>query len=132
MKNTPQQIFQACSHDFIGLPYGSYDCWDLVRYFHHKVMSQDYDIHESLYDPNDENQASQLILKHSEKFLQIKEPKFGDIMMLRVHGLPAHLGIYLNEKNFLHTTERTGSIIDKIDTWEKRILGYYRYDQSKD
>lgn len=125
-----QQIFQECSHDLIGVPYSSFDCWDLVRLFYHKVFSFDFDIDENYSDPNDECVTSKLILKHSKKFRQIKDPEFGDIMMLRINGLPAHLGIYLEGNRFLHTMEKTGSIIDMVHTWEKRIIGYYRYDQS--
>lgn len=126
MKNIHQQIFQDCSHDLIGLPYFAFDCWQLVKLFYHKVFQIEL-LRYEYKDPNDENDISNLIDASKHSYQKVSKPEFGDIILLRIHGLPAHVGIYLNEKQFLHTTKNTGSLIDSLPNWKNKIVGYYRY-----
>ncbi len=130
-RSTHQQISQGSLVDLIGLPYCSFDCWDLVRLFYHKVLSVDLGINTERYDPFDRDETSALILNHTHKFLKVSKPEFGDIILLNIYGQPAHLGVYIDKTRLLHTMEKTGSIIDKYSMWDKRIVGFYRYDQNK-
>ena len=130
MNDIHQQIFQAFSHDFIGLPYDTFDCYDIVKLFYLKVF--DASLTEYVYpDPLDGKYTSQIIASHKSKFERVEKPEFGDIILLRVHGLPSHLGIYLWDGRFMHTTKKTGCIIDMLPEWKTRIEGFYRYDQDK-
>lgn len=126
MKNIHQQTFQECSHRLVGLPYFSFDCWDLVRLFHHMIYQVEL-VDYKYQDPNDTGNISSIINSEKEKYTEVFRPEFGDIMLLRIHGLGAHVGIFIDNRSFLHTTEKTGSIIDKTYNWKDKILGYYRY-----
>lgn len=130
MSDIHQQIFQESSHDFIGLPYDCFDCYDLVKLFYLKIfqislLTEHYD------DPLNRKKMSFLIASHKHKFIQVPNPKFGDIILLKVQGLPCHLGIYLWDDRIMHTTVKTGCIVDMLDQWKGRIEGYYRYDKDK-
>lgn len=128
MKDIHQQTFQDCSHKIVGLPYGAFDCWDVARIFYLNVFGESLESY-SYQDPNNEELVSTLIDSVKHKYFQVQEPRFGDLMLLRIHGLGAHVGVYLDHKSFLHTTEKTGSIIDKTHNWKNKILGYYRLCQ---
>lgn len=54
-------------------------------------------------------------------------PKSGDILLLRVGGLPSHIGVALGDGNFIHCTQRSGVIVESIASWRKRIEGYYTW-----
>ena len=128
MKNTHQQSIQDCLPDLIGLPYDDYDCWGIVREFYKRHFKTD--LEQYLYkDPNNHKEISKLIIKESPNYRKVLNPRFGDIILMRLYGLPAHLGIYIDENKILHTTDKTGSIVDSFQYWEKRILGFYRYGQ---
>ena len=129
MRNTHQQIFQDSSHNFIGVPYEEKDCWQLVLLFYRLVF--DINLVQYAYeDPFDKEEIASLIITHRDKFIPVSSPKFGDIIVLRVFGFPSHLGIYLNESQVLHTTDKTGSIVDQMSRWKTRLEGFYRYGEA--
>lgn len=140
MKNTHQQISEAYSkhiNDMIGLPYSSFDCWDIVKLFHKKIMGNDLELGIRYLVPSQRNDTdskewailSQWLIKDNKDkyFKKVSAPQFGDIIALRIFGMTAHLGVYLNDKTFLHTSETTGSMVDRLARWEKRIDGFYRF-----
>lgn len=126
MKDIHQQIFQEFSHDFVGLPYWSFDCYDIVKLFYLKFFDVSLG-HQEYIDPMDKNVTSNLISSEKDNFKNVSNPVFGDIVLLNVHGLPCHLGVYLWDDKFMHTTEKTGCIIDSLKKWNTRIEGYYRH-----
>lgn len=113
--------------EFIGLPYDEYDCFKLTRLVYKKINN--LDLPEHFYsDPLDHFHVSQVVSLHKWRYKKVQKPKLGDIILLRVYGVPSHLGIYIDQNRFLHTQKQTGSIVDRLDKWEKRIVGFYRYD----
>lgn len=136
MKNIHLKTFQDCTKDLIGLPYSSFDCWDIVKLFYKKVYSKDLDLGlnyapPKLRDTNHKEWAvfsKDLINSNKHNFKKVNNPQFGDIVLLNIFGISAHLGIYINEKQILHTSSATGCMIDRLDRWKKRIDGYYRID----
>lgn len=130
MKDIHLQTSPDCLPDLIGLTYSSYDCWELVKLFYLKMFAI------SLFDyeyknPDARKEISYLIDIKKQDFKEVSNPKFGDILVIRVHGLPCHLGVYINKNKFLHTTEGTGSVLDDLHKWRHKIVGKYRYDQNK-
>lgn len=63
---------------------------------------------------------------------RVSEPAPGDIVALvtdsRLPGVVQHIGIYLGDGRFVHTTARHGVAIAKVTDrlWAQRIEGYYR------
>lgn len=130
MKNTPQQIFRASSNDLIGIPYEEKDCWQLTRHFYCLVFS--INLSGYIYkDPMDTKEISGVVALHQSDFIKVSKPEFGDIILINILGLPAHVGVFLGNGLFLHTSQKNGSHIDRIAVWEKRIVGYYRYGKNQ-
>jgi cell wall-associated NlpC family hydrolase len=53
----------------------------------------------------------------------------GDVLLLRLRGLPIHVGLLVAKGWMLHTREATGSVLERLDglAWGRRVLGTYRY-----
>jgi len=58
----------------------------------------------------------------------VTKPDVHALMVIRIKNIESHVGVYLGEGLFLHTTKTTGSVIDRISRWSKMIEGYYIYD----
>ena len=118
------------SFDLVGIPYTEKDCWGIVSEFyrlHFNIELSNLDYH----NPLDTVEIDGVVQKEKPKYKEIHNPKFGDIILLRVYGLPVHVGIYLDNRSFLHTLKNTGSIIDNLSRWKSRTIGYYRWQKSE-
>ena len=125
MKDTLPQSTRDCLRDLVGLPYSAFDCYELARLFYRKVLDIGL---EKLYEFKPEDgDAEEIAQNEKQKFIKVSDPEFGDLILIRHMGLLCHIGIYISQREFLHTQKGTGSIIDKLSRWEKRIEGYYRY-----
>jgi cell wall-associated NlpC family hydrolase len=65
--------------------------------------------------------------RQKRKFIKVNAAQLGDVMSINIKGMPCHVGIYIDDKTFLHTMKKIGSVIDRLDKWQKRIEGYYRW-----
>lgn len=128
MKSIYPQIFQDCSNKLIGLDYEKYDCWGVAREFYRLIYNAELQLYSYL-DPLNTKDISTVIKKQLPDYSLIEKPQFGDIILLRLFGLPCHVGIYLDENKFLHTKKGTGSIVDSIPKWKNRIIGFYRWQK---
>lgn len=120
-------LVDAFLADHIGLSYDNYDCFELLRLVYWKLKGVEIPDHP-YKNPLDYKHISQVVKDNKPAYKKIQNPELGDIILLRVYGVPSHLGIYIDKNRFLHTQKQTGSIVDRLDKWEKRIVGFYRYD----
>ena len=81
--------------------------------------------------PSGERESARLIASCKQDFLKVDSPEFGDLVLINIMGLPAHIAIYIGEGKILHTRKHTDSVIESFDKWKKRIEGIYRYGQDK-
>jgi len=127
----------------IGVPYRNKgrdllgaDCWGLLRLFYINelgVFLPSYDEHyEDAYDKQSTESA---IENFSQDWNKVDVPMYGDAIKLRLAGHPCHVGVYLQNSEFLHTQNGHDSCIDRLDSvkWKNRIEGFYRHkSQMKD
>jgi cell wall-associated NlpC family hydrolase len=59
-------------------------------------------------------------------FEKTDNPKFGDLILISFLGITSHIGIYIDKNNFLHTTDKTNSVLDKVSKWERMFDSYYK------
>lgn len=129
MKDTPLLRFPEYSKKYIGTPYGAFDCWNVVKTFYGEVMLCPLTI-QGPDEPLGPELAGPMIKSLKGEFIEVPkgEYRFGDILVLRLFGIPVHLGIYLNDTQILHTQKKVGCIIDRYSRWEGMIEGCYRHD----
>jgi len=113
---------KSFSH-LIGIPYSDKNCWDLPRAFYKDVLG----VELKKYYENDisPSTSSNLIFSNAGDFARTIDPKFGDLITIKIRGIECHLAIFINKDQILHTNKKTGSVIDRKNKWEKVITGYY-------
>lgn len=124
---------------YIGLPFCDHgrdrsglDCWGLVRL----VMSEQFSIAlPSLAHEYEHTLAlddiSHVIQRQIPVWQAIDtdQEQCGDVVVLRLHGQPLHVGMVLGDRHMLHVEARIDSAIERYDgaRWRDRIFGFYRH-----
>lgn len=97
------------------------------------VLHNEYGIKASLYDEPLNLEAKRALayklLSESCQEIPRHEVMDGDIVLINVAGVPAHVGIMLNSKNVMHVpNDRDGVVIEPLDSpyIRNRIAGFYR------
>jgi len=131
--------------NYIGIPFADYgregselDCWGLYR----KVLSEQagIDIPEfgSLgYNVGNRSQntgVSEFMTNKIRKGMWLSvspdHERLFDGILLRILGLPIHVGVIVARGFMLHTEYGVNSCLERYDRtlWSKRIIGIYRYN----
>ena len=111
---------------YIGKPYETTNCFDIVREFYLGEFNLEIKQYYSGKTPTDKEVES---LVHTNKgdFIRVEEPRFGDLVLIKLKGVECHLGVYIQKENFLHSIKGTGSVLDKVDKYKHLIVGYFRH-----
>lgn len=125
MSDIHQQISEDFFKKYIGRDYKEIDCWELVRLFYLEVMNREL---PSYYTsrPVGILATRQITYTALNNYEKVDNPQFGDIILIKLYGYPIHVGLYLNDISFLHTCKNLGVVVDRMETWNKRIEGFYR------
>jgi probable lipoprotein NlpC len=122
--------------DYIGLPFlghgrdrAGVDCYGLYRL----VLSEQLGIQlpEYLsYDSITDRAGIAATVADAQEALwqEVNAPRLYDLVLLRLYGLPLHVGLYLGLGRMLHIEERICAAVERLDSpvWARRILGYWR------
>ena len=111
--------------NLIGISYEKLDCWGIAREFYKLEFGFEL---KRYYDkaPNDSSIANKLIYSSMGDFEKVTTPNFGDIILINLEGIESHIGIYINDQQLLHTSSRTGCMLDRMSKWNRLVVGYYR------
>lgn len=86
-------------------------------------------------DWNLHNMADNYIIEELEKYAdKVTDPKAGDVIVFNFGKCPAHAGIILDDKVFIHSFVTAGRcILSPLNSqkWRKRIHSYYRFSLDK-
>ena len=87
----------------------AYDCWGLVMeiYRRHGITLNDYPI--SFDNSTEENISGIVNIEKISSF----------------DGWASHVGVCINEYEFIHSAVGKGVTIDRIKRWDPFIVGYY-------
>jgi cell wall-associated NlpC family hydrolase len=122
---------------YVGIPFANhgrtkegFDCYGLAIEFYKNEFN--IDLPDLFYSESNDKLCAHSVFKYlSTKFVLVDEPKFGDIVAIKLHNFIIHVGIYLREDMVLHSIDGSNSCIEDFSqpTWAKRIGGYYRWMQ---
>lgn len=125
---------------WVGLPFEAaargpraFDCWGLVR----AVYEEKYGISLPSLDGRYHGIADQRALaglveeQRPEEWVPVPggDERPGDAIVLRVAGLPTHLGLVVGQGWMLHTQASVGSVLEQYGRprWRLRVEGFYRH-----
>ena len=116
-----------------GRDFDGVDCWGLARLFYKNELNIDLPSFSSEYTQTDVQRIEELIAQYKEGWEQIEQPEEGSIVLFRVLGSESHVGIIVNNEQFLHVRENQDSAIENFSSpfWKKRIVGYFKYSIKK-
>lgn len=108
------------------------DCWGLVyliykKHFNIELPKFDY-AYEEVSNKYKEVIHS-LVEIGKDEFKEVNKGTLGDVLVLRIEGLPWHVGLALDSKRMIHCTKSVGCTIERYDSirWERRISGIWRH-----
>lgn len=126
------------SNKYLGIPYkaGDTDCWGLVC----KIYKNELGIilpRYSITNINLEDKLTEIDKVYNQekcRWLKVNEPfKAFDVIMFHLGGRPLHTGVIIDKEYMIHSeSRRAGSCVEnyRLQKWEKRIIGVYRYDKN--
>lgn len=118
---------------YIGRPYSQCDCWDITKLYYKEVLGIDITLVSDYGIPEDSEKYRKKISKiveiHKCNFIKVDTLKIGDIILFNILGLPAHVGVYIGEKKFLHSIKEVGCTVEPLSKWERKVEGYFRWPE---
>lgn len=112
---------------YIGRDYASYNCFDLVKEFYKDHFDLDLKNYWEGGPVPSRDEVESLIVTNKGSFIPVSTPQFGDIVVVKLHGLECHMGVYTEGGKFLHSARNIGSLLDRVERYQHLIAGYYRH-----
>jgi cell wall-associated NlpC family hydrolase len=117
--------------NLIGVPFewggrgpDKFDCYGLVMHLYreaHGVELPDY------MSPSNSTTAAIMMAKEMSLWKSVDQ-QVNSVVLIRVNSMAAHVGFVLNSSKFTHTWEKSGGVVvERLSTWQRRIIGYYEY-----
>lgn len=125
------------ANKYIGIPYkdggrdlDGVDCWGLVRLIYNNEYNINLPSFSNEYVITDHDRVNELFAQYREGWIVEENPKEGDVVLLRLLGNESHVGVLVNDKQFLHVTRKTLAAIENLDSirWKNRIVSFNHYN----
>ena len=126
-------------NNYIGLPYESngrtrsgIDCWGLVRLFYSEQLGIEMPDYSELYSGASDPELGKTIATHMDGWTITSDAQPGDVCLFNIYGEPAHVGVYVGARRFLHARDGRDSVVESLDSpqWSRRFGGFYRYNSA--
>lgn len=107
------------------------DCWGLVRLVYAEQFNIELPDYLECYDSVDDKKALSELMGNEKNngWVEQKEPKEGDTLLLRMDGVPFHVGIYTKDGMFIHCERGANTNHAKMNSfrWRNSVAGIYRW-----
>ena len=134
---------------FVGIKYVPYgrsfdgcDCYGLIYLFYREAYSIELPTYDGCYDLGDADKIRELVNREKQQQtsstsqtgiiwqrINVLQASFGDVLLFHSVNVGYHVGIALNDRRMLHTTQRLGwSVIETFQSpkWIPKLEGTYR------
>jgi hypothetical protein len=121
---------------YIGIPYlekgrdtAGLDCWGLVRLIYKEVYNIDLPSFQDSYVLEDDERIAELFAQYKEGWQPVETPVCGDLVLFRILGVTQHVGVMINNTQFVHVRQNSNSAVESVANakWAKRVVGFYKY-----
>jgi cell wall-associated NlpC family hydrolase len=99
-----------------GRDYSGLDCYGLVRLSYHEIFGVELPDYRDQYEDTGNSRGSRLaisdlIAMKKRKWEQVKQYQPMDVALFNLGGMPIHVGLMIDKKNFLHCEKKIGTVI---------------------
>lgn len=122
---------------YVGIPYADRgrshagaDCWGLVRLVYQEQFATALPSFVDDYAHSADPAVEELAAREREGWEPVQgEPAEGDVLLFRIAGRLAHVGVAIGGGQFLHAREGHAATIERLNSgsWKHRVAGAYRY-----
>lgn len=116
---------------YIGRPYETFNCFDLVKEFYLDVYGLDLRHYYEGAEIPPRKVIESLVISNKGDFQRVANPLPGDIVVVNLFGYSCHIGVVVPGKQILHTIRKVGSCMEPIKKYEKMIEGFYRHRETE-
>ena len=116
-----------------GRDYEGGDCWAVVWLLWRDVLGRDLPAYDTGYSSAgasavDRSLVGRIMLRERVKWELTEEPSLGDVVLLRCSGRACHVGVMIDDRQFLHIEDRRGATVERLTSpiWQRRCEGIYR------
>jgi cell wall-associated NlpC family hydrolase len=126
--------------DYVGIPYRTLgrgrdgvDCWGLVRLVYADRLGIDLPAYDGrgFRGRASVPDVASLVADARGAWREVPEGEAmpTDLVLLRVHGQPVHVGVLVAPRTMLHSLAGHDSAVERLDgmMWSRRIIGYGRW-----
>lgn len=110
----------------------TFDCWGKLMLIYEKergILLPSYIEHYE--STNDREKIGETIFRErQERWVQVEQPKEFDAILLKMRGVPMHVGIVTKPGYMIHCERGVGTVHEKYDAmrWANKITGFFRYE----
>lgn len=129
----------AWSDDYTGIPFRAdgrtrdgLDCWGLVVMVYRERLGIVLPEYPGAY-PDDSPEAlanaAGVARVERQRWTRVETPRIYDVALLRLQGLPCHVGVVVSRGQMLHVMAGIESVVEDYagTHWRNRIEGFYRH-----
>ena len=119
--------------DLLGIPYEKHgrtvkglDCYGLVHLIYKRLGEE---LPEFAGDYVELTNIHKAIDDNKSKFIELEKPEPYCIVTFSIYPpYVTHIGVVLSDcQKFIHIMEKRNVTIDRLDKWQKRIRGFYKW-----
>jgi cell wall-associated NlpC family hydrolase len=135
MRNFPEWVnrFTDIPFRYAGRDFNGCDCWGLFQLVAREQFGIELPPYRGVsWNPEGDDAAvARDAARHADRFTKVdpSDARAGDGLLLRVMGMPMHVGVVVCPGWMLHVETRCDSVLEQYDAmhWKNRVLGIYRY-----
>lgn len=127
--------YLPCPFKEKGRSLDGFDCWGLFKHIYKNDHPDQIILpgYEELYDnTNQREELSDVIFDQTQKhWVEYDAGNEFDAIILRMRGVPMHVGIVTKPGFMLHCVQGVGTVHETYDgtRWKNKVLGFYRYEK---
>lgn len=111
-----------------------FDCWGLLKYVYEhdhprRIILPGYE--EFYTDTDDKDGISAAIFDNrQERWREVTDPQPFDAILLRMLGVPMHVGIVTKPGFMIHCAIGMNTVHEKYTglRWANKVMGFFRYE----
>lgn len=106
------------------------DCWGLLLQIYKNELDITVPDYTEFYQNTMDRQALADLIKQEKKtWVEVKEPKEFDVVIINMRGVPMHIGVVTRNGFMIHCSRGVNTSHEKYNgiKWRNKIVGFERH-----